>query len=283
MPSATTAESSDSIAPSIAMAKAEGARARMTSRLSPMGSPFADGRCQGRTKEGGWRGMPGSHTPAASKANRVLMVAKRKAGIHRATANAATPATERAMSGAGQRRLTRGQTTSSPSVNAPTTRSGTCRVGKARTRAATRRRYCSGMWTMVRPMKSRSCRVAMTTATPAVKPVVTGKGTNSTSFPMPVAPSAIRIRPAMAVARRRPPRPKRAEMGTRIATKAAVGPETCTRDPPSSPISAPPTIAVYSPCCGGTPEAMASAMERGRATMPTTIPAMASRRSDSPS
>ena len=56
----------------------------------------------------------------------------------------------------------------------------------------------------------------MTTAMPAVKPVVTGKGTNSISFPIPVAPSTMRITPAMAVARSRPPRPKRAEIGTRI-------------------------------------------------------------------
>jgi hypothetical protein len=100
------------------------------------------------------------------------------------------------------------------------------------------------MWITVRPMKSRSCRVAMTTATPAVKPVVTGKGTNSTSFPIPVAPSTMRMIPAITVARRRPPMPKRDEMGTRMATKAAVGPETWTREPPRSAITAPPTIAV---------------------------------------
>jgi len=41
----------------------------------------------------------------------------------------------------------------------------------------------------------------------------------------------------------------------------------------------PATIAVYRPCVGGTPEAMASAIERGRATTPTTAPAKRSRRS----
>jgi hypothetical protein len=33
-------------------------------------------------------------------------------------------------------------------------------------------------------------------------------------------------------------------IGARITTNAAVGPETCTRDPPSSAITKPPTIAV---------------------------------------
>ena len=59
MPSATTADRSDSIAPSIAMAKAEGARARMRSKLRPIGSPFADGQVPGQDGEGRLAGDAG--------------------------------------------------------------------------------------------------------------------------------------------------------------------------------------------------------------------------------
>jgi hypothetical protein len=54
----------------------------------------------------------------------------------------------------------------------------------------------------------------------------------------------IKIAPAIALASARPCRPKRAETGVRITTNAAVGPETWTREPPSSAAKAPATIAV---------------------------------------
>ena len=82
----------------------------------------------------------------------------------------------------------------------------------------------------------------------------------------------------MTVAMSRPPSPKCEATGTSTATKAAVGPVTWTRDPPSTAVKAPATIAVYRPCWGGTPEAMASAMESGSATSPTTRPAITSAR-----
>ena len=50
--------------------------------------------------------------------------------------------------------------------------------------------------------------------------------------------------PAIMVASIRPPRPNCAVIGARTTTKAAVGPETCTREPPSAAITAPATIAV---------------------------------------
>ena len=85
--------------------------------------------------------------------------------------------------------------------------------------------------------------------------------------------------PAIRVAMRSPPTPNRCTTGTSTTTNAAVGPDTWTREPPSAAITAPATIAVYRPCCGGTPLAMASAIERGSATMPTTTPASRSFRS----
>ena len=72
--------------------------------------------------------------------------------------------------------------------------------------------------------------------------------------------------------------PKRETIGARITTKAAVGPVTWNREPPRSGTKSPATMAVYRPCCGGTPTAMASAIDKGSATTPTTSPASTSAR-----
>ena len=58
-----------------------------------------------------------------------------------------------------------------------------------------------------------------------------------------------------------------------MATKAPAGPPICTFDPPSSETSAPPMMAVMSPCSGLTPLAMPKAMASGRATQATVRPA----------
>ena len=86
--------------------------------------------------------------------------------------------------------------------------------------------------------------MAITTAMPAVKPVVTGYGTNSMKRPRRMTPMAKRMAPAMSVASSRPPTPKRWEMGARITTNAAVGPDTCTREPPRRGMRPPATMAV---------------------------------------
>ena len=77
----------------------------------------------------------------------------------------------------------------------------------------------------------------------------------------------------------RPPRPYCWTMGSRITTKAAVGPETLKREPPLRAISGAATSTVYRPCCGGAPTAMARAMASGMAMMPTVSPARMSPRS----
>ena len=94
------------------------------------------------------------------------------------------------------------------------------------------------------PAKSFTCRVAITTAMPAVKPVVTGCGTNWMSPPMRTAPSTSRRMPAMRVATISPPMPNSAEIGARSTTKAAVGPETWKREPPRTAMAPPATMAV---------------------------------------
>ena len=60
--------------------------------------------------------------------------------------------------------------------------------------------------------------------------------------------------------------------------KAAVGPPICTREPPSAEIRKPAMMAVCSPFSGVVPEAIASAIANGRATMATVSPATASLR-----
>ena len=58
--------------------------------------------------------------------------------------------------------------------------------------------------------------------------------------------------------------------------KAPVGPPICTLLPPSREIRKPATMAVMMPFSGVTPEAIPNAMARGRATMPTMMPAIKS-------
>jgi len=66
-------------------------------------------------------------------------------------------------------------------------------------------------------------------------------------------------------------------------TKAPVGPPIWNRLPPSAEISRPATTAVTRPFSGVVPEAMASAIASGSATIETVRPAMKSwRRSASP-
>ena len=84
---------------------------------------------------------------------------------------------------------------------------------------------------------------------------------------------SIRMIPAMMVASCRPLTPNFAVIPARITMKAPVGPAICRRLPPKMDTAAPATIAVYSPCSGLTPEAIANAMAKGSATTPTMIPA----------
>jgi hypothetical protein len=78
----------------------------------------------------------------------------------------------------------------------------------------------------------------------------------------------------MKVAACNPAMPYCAVMPASTATKAPVGPEICTLEPPNNEVATPATMAVYRPCAGVAPEAMAKAMAKGMATMPTTSPAM---------
>ena len=94
------------------------------------------------------------------------------------------------------------------------------------------------------PRTSFSCSVAITVAMPAVKPVVTGWGMNSTRRPRRAAPIATSSIPAMRPAVSSPERPKRDTIGARTTTKAAVGPVTWNFDPPVNAATVPATTAV---------------------------------------
>ena len=232
MPSAMTAERSDSIAPSMAIANAEG---RSFSTRRKVNGPSPHGSCG----SGGSGGMPATSCPPMVVWNRVPSVSAGTPSAH--AANVTVPI---ATSGAGTRRVRRGARRRSASVAAATPHSTSEALPRAAHRAATLSGKRSGMRATCRPSTSFSWRVAITVAMPAVKPVVTGCGMNSTSRPRRAAPIPTSRRPAMRPAVRSPERPKRDTIGPRTTTKAAVGPVTWNLDPPVSAATVPATIAV---------------------------------------
>jgi hypothetical protein len=58
--------------------------------------------------------------------------------------------------------------------------------------------------------------------------------------------------------------------------KAPAGPPICTEVPPKAEIKKPAMMAVHKPASGLSPLAIAKAMAKGKATMPTVTPAPAS-------
>ena len=95
-------------------------------------------------------------------------------------------------------------------------------------------------------------------------------------LPMRSSPMSTSKIPAKMVATARPSIPFRATIPATMAAKAAVGPAICTLLPPRADTRKPATMAVYRPCSGDTPEARASAMDRGNAMIATMTPAIRS-------
>ncbi len=216
----------------------------MSPRLRASGWPSGPPRAHGSWKLGRRPGMPRPTAPSpASKVNRSPIVATSKPGYHRAASHAPPAAAASATRGEGIRRVRRGQKTRMSSVAAAVASSGHCQPGSARTTSTSR----SGVLSTVgsrRPSTSASWIEAITTAMPDVNPVVTGCGMNSIRRPIRIRPKSAWKAPARSVARRRPAMPYRAETGASSTTNAAVGPDTCVREPPSSGIRPPATIAV---------------------------------------
>ena len=75
------------------------------------------------------------------------------------------------------------------------------------------------------------------------------------------------------VAKNKPSSPFVLTIVATIVANAAVGPEMFTLLPPKSAIIKPAIIAVYRPCSGLTPEAIANAIESGSAIIATMMPA----------
>ena len=127
------------MAPSTAMAKADGSRSRTRSRERCSGRPSGPGNRQGRTGRGGSRGIPGRTPAAVAYEKRVLIVATENPGRARAAARATRAAQVRATSGEGTRTLMRGQRRSRNRVSRPIARSP-----HSTPRSNPERRRCSG-------------------------------------------------------------------------------------------------------------------------------------------
>ena len=93
-----------------------------------------------------------------------------------------------------------------------------------------------------------------------------------TKVPSLRIPIAARMRPERKVARISPSTPCAAAVADTRRMKAPAGPPIWKRLPPRSETKKPPTIAVIRPRSGETPEAMAIAMDKGRATIATVRP-----------
>ena len=92
---------------------------------------------------------------------------------------------------------------------------------------------------MRRPRKSLTWLEKMMTAIPLVNPVTRGLGTNLMTEPSRASPMASRISPAMNVAACNPAMPYCAVTPASTAMNAPVGPEICTRVPPSNEVARP--------------------------------------------
>ncbi len=116
----------------------------------------------------------------------------------------------------------------------------------------------------------------MMIAMPLVKPVTTGNGMYRIIVPSLLAPSTNKITPAISAQTASASGPCAMTMGASNGTNAPAGPPICTREPPSAETKKPPMMAVKMPVSGFRPDAMARAIDRGKATMPTIKPAVKS-------
>jgi len=109
IPSATTAERSDSMAPSMATAKALGSSMRTVARLRPMGWPLGVSAPHGHMKEGSTRGIPATRWPSTIVWNRLPIVSTWNPGTQRRRSQLTIAANGSAMSGGGILRARRGR------------------------------------------------------------------------------------------------------------------------------------------------------------------------------
>ena len=128
------------------------------------------------------------------------------------------------------------------------------------------------------PVARGTCCRKMMVPMPSVNPSTTGQGMKATARPRRLTPSSTTITPAMRLSRAMLPTPWAATIGASTTTMAPVGPETWTCEPPMTAATRPATTAVTRPAAAPTPEETPKARARGRATMPTVMPAKRSLR-----
>ena len=176
MPSATTADSSDSTAPSAAMAKA-GPDQLPASASETCGSDSAGNPAPG-SRRSGCRSSPpedAADAPARSSGS-----ARRRAPAYGGSPGARA----RGSASVAERHADRGR------IDGPDVRGVDAQPLDDFRRALVSRS----------PSTSRSCWTTMITAMPEVKPVTTGKGMNLIAAPSRARPKPIRSTPAMSVA-----------------------------------------------------------------------------------
>jgi hypothetical protein len=182
MRSATTAESNDSIAPSMATVSA--------------------GDNSVRTSCGLKAGIRSSGRPAGTAPNREPIVSTGSP----VAATASEPASS-AMMLPGMRRETRRQPRMTAMVPSASSVAAPDAVPAAAARTRRRSRNSPGSGGACRPNRSRICVLAIRMAMPLVKPITTGRGMYFTAVPSPVRPSRISIAPAIRVHMNSPSRP----------------------------------------------------------------------------
>ena len=216
--SATTADISDSMPPSMATVNAEGSsdssRSARKAGIRSCGSP---------------PGMP---------SNRDSMVST---GMPNTADRSVPPSSTTIVPGTAVF-LTRHRTRMD-SVTSETAVAQYDRVGKLAASVIIRPAKSPGTAPTVRPKKSRICVLAMTMAMPLVKPTTTGRGMKLIALPMPVAPSTTSMTPPIIVHMKSPSTPCCATMPETTTTNAPVGPPIWTIEPPSAEMRKPVTIA----------------------------------------
>jgi hypothetical protein len=215
--SATTADSSDSIAPSIAIVTVGDTSVRIRS-----------GRKRGICTAGSPAGIPPNRLPIVSTGNP-------------ASAATAVPPT-RATMYPGTRGIRRFQITidsRTPTASAVVSNDALI----APVSAAIRPMNSPGTSSSGMPKKSFSWVLAMTSAMPLVNPMTTGLGMNRTAVPVPVSPMMTSRTPAIIVHMNSASTPYCATMPDTTTTNAPVGPPICTKEPPIAEMITPVTIA----------------------------------------
>src|SRR3989344_6466564 len=129
---------------------------------------------------------------------------------------------------------------------------------------------------MVRPRALLIWPIKIIAPIPAVNPETIGNGINLINWPSLIIPKNTWITPARKPATNRPSNPYLLTEAKIITVIAPVGPVIENLEPPSKDPRIPAITAVYNPIIGGTPEAMAKAIAKGKATTAVINPALRS-------